>query len=735
MPSAHFQRLEDSRLLSGAGQYVADFAGPETLRAGFLRADVASAQVTRLDVDAARALPGVRAIFTATDLQRDGIAPLPHVPLPRDDGGAAENIAQPILADDVIRHIGQPLALIIADTQTLVQDAIETIELEVTEIAPPSGIAFCRRFGKDSATDRAFDEAAFTALISLNIPRITALALEPRGSMVKGSTEGQLHYRASTQNPFALRNQMAEHFGWSQNSIHVQAADVGGSFGLKSYMTVEDAALAWAARRLKIDLAWIPSRSESMLADAQGRAVQAEVAIALNADQRITAIRAAFHIDAGAFPGQRAMGLIGNINGLTGAYHVPHVAAEVTGMLSARAPLAPFRGNGRPEATMAIEAVLDRVARENGLDPVALRQRNLIPPEALPVTTALDAPLDSGDFPKVMATALARNTGSEKRRAEAEARGNLYGIGLANCIESAGGPMRAPKPDFACVSVTAEGRVVVAPGVMSVGQGHETSLTLMVAQQLQIPIDTIDYRQGDTNALSFGKGNGGSAGLTVGGSALWTVLETLIGEGTEKAAGLFGCAVADVRFRDGGFHHVGTNNTATLARIAQLEHGGIWSIERSFTPPAATFPNGSHICEVEIEPDTGAVTITRYVAVEDVGRVLNPVLVEGQLQGGIAQGLSIGMGERMIHDAAGQLLTGTLMDYQVARASDLPVFRLDTVEMPTRLNPLGVKGVGEAGTVGATAAFSSAVSDALYRAGVKKFDLPATACRVWEALQ
>jgi carbon-monoxide dehydrogenase large subunit len=735
MTDAADPRREDLRLTTGRGRFLADHVTSETWHAGFRRADIASARIDRIDVGAAAALPGVLAVFTAADLAADGVGPIGHDPLPRDDGAPPGDYPQPILCHTAIRHIGEPVALVVAEDPAALADGIEAIELELSEAEPVSGLAFLRRFGAAGPVREALSSAPHRHKISIDIPRMTALALEPRGAIATPDGAGGLQYRASTQNPFAMRDQMAAHFGWDRDSLHVVADDVGGSFGLKGFMAREDAALAWAARRLGRQLAWLPGRSETILADAQGRGVRGEVEIAADAGLNILALEARFEIDAGAYPGRRAFGLMNNLNGLTGMYRIPRLSVEVEGRLSARAPLAPFRGNGRPEATYAIERALDALARKAGVDPVELRRRNLITPQEMPVTTGLGVRIDCGDFPRVMDAALALNRGAEARRRAAQARGMLYGVGLANCIESAGGPLRAPKPDFARLTVCADGAVLVAPGVMSVGQGHETALSRMVAERLEIDAQRIAYRQGDTRAVSFGRGSGGSSGLTVAGSALWQALGRLLEEGRAVAAADFGCAAEEIVFRDGGFHRAAGNETVSIAALAARRPGGRWEVETSFTPPAATFPNGTHICEVEIDPGTGATRITRYAAVEDVGRVLNPVLVDGQLHGGIAQGLSLGLGEQMQFDAAGQILTGTLMDYRLARAADLPGFRLGTVEVPTALNPLGVKGVGEAGAVGATAALASAVGDALFRAGVEEFELPATPLRVWQALQ
>ncbi len=733
MTAKRSPRLEDLRLTTGRGRYVGDHLQPGTAHAAFLRADRASARIVSLDVSPARDMDDVLAVFTAEDLARAGIGDMEHADLPREDGGTPGQYPEPILCRDAIRHIGEPVALVVAETPAAALDAAEAILLELAEDTPVSGRAFYRAFGAQEATQAALAAAAHRVTVRVDIPRVTAFALEPRGAIATPLPDGVLQYRASTQSPFALRDQLAAQLGLSRDSLHCVAADVGGSFGLKGYMTREDAALVFAARALSREIAWLPGRSETMLADAQGRGVSGEVTIGLGADLSILGLSTSLTVDAGAYPSRRAFGMMNNINGITGCYRMGAVWAEVEGVRSPRAPIVPFRGNGRPEATQVIEGALDAVARAIGADPLDLRRRNMIGPEAMPVTTALGVTIDCGDFPRVMETALALNQGSEARRQAAEARGMLYGVGLANCIESAAGPLRKPRPDHARLTVYQDGRIALAPGVMSVGQGHETALSRMAADRLQVDLARIAYRNGDTRAVSSGRGSGGSAGIGVAGVAVWCALDALIAEGRDRAAAAIGCDAGDLTFRDGGFHRDGSNETLTLADLAAAA-GGAWQVEQVFAPPAATFPNGTHICEVEIDPETGQTRIARYVGVEDVGTVLNPVLVAGQLHGGIGQGLSIGLGERMAHDDAGQVQTGTLMDYRMLRADDVPMFSLETVEVPTAVNPLGVKGVGEAGTVGAVAAMASAVGDALARAGVAEFQLPASPGRVWAAL-
>jgi aerobic carbon-monoxide dehydrogenase large subunit len=725
-------RREDHRLLTGSGLFAADGLTPETLFAGFLRADIASGRVTRLDVP--RVCGDVLAVFTAADPAADNVASIPHEVLPRDDGATPVVCPLPLLCDDHVRHIGEPLAMIVARSRAAVADAMDGIEVDIDDAPAVTGIAFLRRLGDAGAVTAALADAHHQITAQIDVPRATAASLEPRGGIAIARPDGGLNYSVSTQSPFAIRAQLCTLFGWKPEMVHVTAPDVGGSFGLKGFMTREDALLCWAARRLGASIAWLPSRSEAMLSDSQGRGVTGHISLGFDADMRITALDADLHVDAGAYPTRRAVGLIGNSGGLTGMYDIPVVSAQITGHLSARAPLAPFRGNGRPEASFAIERALDQAARQIGCDPVDLRRRNLIPTADMPTTTAFGMQFDCGDFPQVMATAESFRTGSEGRRAATQAQGLLFGTGLANCVESAGGPIRGPKIDHARLTIGPGDAVTLAPGVMSVGQGHETGLTTMLAGALQIDPGRVTYINGDTAALVHGRGSGGSSGLTVAGSAVRVALDRALAEGRAAAARHLGCAQDDLSFRDGAFYRDGTNEAATLSDLAQRHPNGRWVIDGDFTPPAATFPNGTHYCEVSVDPATGQVRITRYGAVEDIGRVLNPVLVDGQLHGGIAQGLSQGLGEQMIHDDTGQILSGSFMDYRMLRADDVPFMHTATVEVPTTRNPLGVKGVGEAGTVGATAALALALGDALARAGVADFQPPASPHRVWQAL-
>lgn len=728
-------RVEDARLLRGQGRFVADAVPDGALHAVFLRAEVDCATLDPIDAGAARAMPGVVAVVTGEDVLAAGIGPLPQTLPPRDDGGAAVRLPMPLLAQGHVRHLGEPLAVVLAESRAAALDALEALEPVVRPLAPETGIAAVARVGDPAAAKAAIAGAVHQIRARVAIPRLTAVPLEMRGCVAVPAGD-RLTLRTSTQNPFAVRKALAGVLGCDEAVLRILAPDVGGSFGLKGFLSREEAMVAWQAQVLGRPVAWMATRSESFLADHQGRGVVADMTLGLDADLRIVGLHGAFDVDLGAYPDRRAFGMANNAAGIGGIYDVPVAGAVVSGHLSPRAPLAPYRGNGRPEATLAIESVLDAAARQLGVDPVDLRRRNLLSPDRLPVTTPLGFPIDCGAFDRVLsaAEALADRNGVAKRRAEAAARGRLHGAGLAACLESAAGGVAAPRPDHARIVVTADGAVTLAAGVMAAGQGSETAFVRIAAAALGLPEDRIGYVNGDTEAVPGGRGMGGSSGLCVAGSAVHMALDRLIEEGRVLAAGVLGCAADAVRHDAVVFRVDGRNESVDLADLARRQPGGQWVVEATFAPETAVFPNGVHCCEVEIDPETGVLDILSYAAVEDVGRVLNPDLVEGQMQGGIGMGLAQVRGEAMRYDAEGQIVTGTFMDYYVARAADLPAMRTETCEVPTARNPLGAKGVGEAGTVGATAALMSAINDALAQRGITGFQMPATPLRLWQAL-
>jgi carbon-monoxide dehydrogenase large subunit len=528
--------------------------------------------------------------------------------------------------------------------------------------------------------------------------------------------------------------------------IRVVPGDVGGSFGMKSGVHQEPVLVAWAARRLGRPVRWISDRTEGFLTDEQAREMRVTASLGLDANGRFTALKLRWDVNLGAYVSGRSGWGVGNIGGIAGVYEIPFISAQVCGVLTHTVPTAAYRGAGRPEATYAIERLIDVAARERGISPYELRRRNLIPPSAMPYKTALTFTYDCGEFEgnMVAAAELSELAGFEGRRAEAAARGKLRGIGLCNCIEVAGGPFLKPAKDFSELRLTEDGRLILRSGSMSVGQGLETTMTQLVADRFGVDIEQVIWEGGDTDLIPSGKGNGGSGALCIGGSAVSLAMDKVIDKARRIAAELLEAAVVDVEFAGGRFTIAGTDRSVSLLDVAQAAHdpahippgeeGGLVE-SGEFSPTAVTFPNGTHVCEVEIDPETGVTEIVQYSAVEELGRVLNPMIVAGQIHGGVVQGVGQALGEVIVHDPQGQMITASFMDYQMPRADEYPAFRLATREVPTSVNPLGAKGVGEAGTVGALGAAMNAINDALAPLGIRHFDMPATPQRVWAAIR
>jgi carbon-monoxide dehydrogenase large subunit len=516
---------------------------------------------------------------------------------------------------------------------------------------------------------------------------------------------------------------------------------------MRSGVYPEHALVLWAAKRVGRPVKWTSDRREGFVTDEHGRDNVTRAELALDANGRFLALRVAITLNIGAYFTPRSAGPgTNNVGGVAGVYTTPAIHVETTGVFSNMTPTGPYRGAGRPEATYAIERVIDVAARELGIDRIELRRRNLIPSSAMPFKTGLVFTYDCGDFARGLDMALERSdwSGFEARRAEAHQRGKLRGIGIANPIEVAGGPYTAMNPDTTEVRVNGDGSVSVFSGSTSMGQGNETAFAQIVSDRLGVPPGRIQVFWGDTDVLDAGRGNGGSGALSVGGSAVARATDRIVERGRKLAARLMEAAPEDVELRDGKFTVRGTDKGVAWGAVARaayapkqppgLEPG--FSEQAAFAPPAVTFPNGCQVCEVEIDRATGAVAIVRHTVVDDVGRMVNPMLVKGQIHGGIAQGLGQGLYEVLSYDAdTGQLVAGSFMDYAMPRADDMPSFDVDSFEVPTQVNPLGAKGVGEAGTVGALPALMNAVADALAPLGVTHIDMPVTPERVWRAIQ
>ena len=662
--------------------------------------------------------------------------------------------------------MGDPVALVVATSPEAATDAAELVAVDYAPLpavigadratrpgAPavwdeaPDNVAFVWEAGSRDTVARAFAQAAHVVHLDFVVTRVAAAPLEPRAAVGEfDRRSGRYTLYTGIQGPHGLRAQLAEQvFRVPHGQVRVVTGEVGGSFGMRSGMYPELVLVLWAARRLGRPVKWTSSRREGFASDEPGRDNVSAAELALDARGRFLALRVALKIDVGAYLTPRSAGpATNNVGGLAGVYTTPAIHVESTGVYTNTTPTGPYRGAGRPEATYAIERVIDVAAREMGIDPIELRRRNLIPPSAMPFKTGLVFTYDCGEFEQVMTMALDRadRAGFERRRAEARARGVLLGLGVANPIEVAGGPYTSVNPDTAELRVNPDGSVSLFAGTTSMGQGNETAFVQIVSDRLGLPPERIQVFWGDSDALGAGRGNGGSGAISVGGSAVLRATERIVERGRRLAAHLLEAAPEDVALRDGRFVVAGTDRAVAWSRVARaayqrqqppgLEPG--FSETAAFTPPAVTFPNGSHVCEVEVDAETGAVRVVRYTVVDDVGRMINPLLVKGQIHGGAAQGLGQGLAEVLAYDESGQVLAGSFMDYAMPRADDVPPFEVDAHEVPTQVNPLGAKGVGEAGTVGALPAVLNAVNDALAPLGVRHLDMPVTPERVWRAI-
>jgi carbon-monoxide dehydrogenase large subunit len=750
-------RREDDRLLSGSGQYTDDVPHADALRAVFVRSPYGSALIRSIDVAAAQSQPGVVAVLTWAELVADLPAGQDTFRQAQGDGSFAEETPRPLLVHDRVRCLGEPVAMVLADTEQAAMDAAELVTVNyedqpaVTEAfealdphAPqlwaerPGNVGFHWRGGDRDGVQAALATSAHVTRLKFRVSRVAAMPLEPRAALAYVGDDGRPVLRASHQSPHLLRADLAALFGLQATELRVLIGDVGGSFGMKAGPLREEMAVFWAARRLQRAVRWTALRTESFLSDEHGRDVWISGELGLDGDGKFTALGVRYDVNIGAYMTGRSGSPITNIGGIAGVYTTPVIAADIVGVLTNTQQTAAYRGAGRPDATYAIERLIDLAAAETGVDPAELRRRNLIPPEAMPYRTPFIFTYDCGDFERNLdqALLLADYTGFAKRRDEARPTGHLRGIGIAMPIETAGGIGE----DQAVVRAHSDGTVTIYAGSMSVGQGHETAFAAILAQRLGLPMDRILHVQGDTDRIAGGKGNGGSSALVMGGTVVTRGADDLVEKAKRLAAASLEVSAEDLSFSNGAFRVAGTDLEVTLGELVRRleadasDGAATLSGSAQFKPQQATFPNGCHICEVDIDASTGLVTVVKYVCVEDVGRVLNPLLVEGQIHGGVVQGIGQALLEEIRYDGTGQLQTGSFMDYAMPRATDIPLMVCLNLETPTALNPLGVKGVGEAGTVGAMSATMNAVCNALQVVGLRHLDMPATPTKVWEAL-
>jgi len=761
------KRFEDVRLVRGEGRFHDDVNLLGQTHAVIVRSLHAHARIPAIDTSAALRAPGVLAVFTGADVARDGLGTM-RMTLKRKRPDGSPMFAPPHrgLAQDRVRYVGDPVAVVVAETRAQAEDAAELVQVEyeplpsVTSTADaalpgsppvwdecPDNISNVFEAGDKATTDAAFARAHRIVSRRYVISRVHAQYIEPRGALgVYDPGEDRYTLYADVQYPHRVRNALATNiFRIPEHKIRVIAGDIGGAFGTKGWQYPEHRLVLWAARKLRRPVKWVCERREAILADEHARDNVTEAALALDGEGRFLALRVRTLANVGAYVSsdRNLLATFGNVVTLVGVYTVPVAHVHVTCVLTNANSTAPYRGAGRPEATYVIERLIDDAARELGVDPVELRRANLIPASAMPYRTALGMTYDCGDFAKNMEDALklADVAGFAARREAARRRGVLRGVAVVNAIERAAGP----QPEFAEIRFAPSGSATVFMGTKNQGQGHETTFKQVLHERLGLDPADVRYVDGDTDRVAFGMGTMGSRSTVIGGTALWMAADKVIAKGKKIAARLLEAAPADIVFADGQFKVVGTDRAIVLKEVAraafqpaQLPPGlepGLYETG-TFAPPADTWPNGCHVCEAEVDPDTGAVTLVNYVIVDDVGTVINPLTLKGQIHGGVAQGVGQALMEQVVYDPeSGQLLTASFMEYAMPRADTLPDMVIESNPVPTKLNPLGAKGAGEAGTVGALPAVMNAVVDALAPLGVRELDMPATAERVWRAIQ
>jgi len=759
------RRREDPRLLRGQGRYFDDLKLADQLYAAIVRSPHAHADITSIDTRAAQAMPGVQAVLTGVDYRADALGSLPTMaPYKRRDGSPMYLPPRPPIAIDRVMHIGYPVAVAVADTLDQARDAAEQIAVAYAprhavvsaraaadKEAPqlyddcPGNEAYFYQAGDKAKTDAAFAAAAHVVEQRLVINRVTANPIEPRGAIGvydPGTRRYTLH--CGFQRPWLFRNDIARTtLNIPESELRLVTGDIGGSYGLRGSVYPEIILMLWAARRVGRPVKWTQTRNEAHISDDDARDNIVDAALALDSDGKFLGVRIRSFGNLGAFVSFRgAMPPVVNIGTVVGTYTTPALHVAVSGMLTNTHCTSPYRGAGRPEASYMIERLVDIAADELKIDPAELRRRNTIPPERMPYKTPLTFTYDSGRFAENLdrTVKLSNWSGFETRRKEAARRGMLRGIGISNTIEQAADPTY----ETAEIRFDPLGGMTFVTGSISHGQGHNTIQTQMLVDRLGVDPERIKFIAGDTDAVAFGMGTGGSRSTTMSGGAIVAVSEKIVAKARKLAAHLLEASEGDVEFKDGRFTIVGTDRAMGIHDVArsafQLDklpagmEPGLYETA-TYRARSGNFPNGCHICEVEIDPDTGATVVVGYWVVDDVGTVINPLLLKGQIMGGIAQGLGQVLMEDKSYDEAGQVLTGSFMDYAMPRADDFSDVVIEDNPVPTPTNPLGVKGAGEAGTVGSLSAGVNAIVDALSVFGIRHIDTPCTPYRVWQAIR
>ncbi len=753
-------RKEDLRFITGQGRYTDDIVLEGQTWLHFFRSPFAHGAITELDVSEARALPGVLAVLTAHDLQSAGVRDVPGAAMP---GSSQPALEQPPLARERVRYVGEPVVAVVAESAAIARNAAESVLFDIAEISavvtPDDALAATAArvheeldsnrygvvgYGDKSSTDAAFSTAAHRVELQVVNNRVAPSALEPRGCNASyDPQDGSMLLYQGCQGVHRLRDRILRSVDLDADKLRVVCPDVGGGFGLKFFLQCETVVAVYASKLLGRPVKWTADRSESFQSDIHGRDHVSRAELAFDENGKILAMRANIDANIGAYCSQ-AGPIIPWFGACmtTGCYDIPRLHVAVNMILTNTVPVDAYRGAGRPEAAYLIERLMDRAAHTLRIDRCELRRRNFIRPEQFPYTTATGRSYDSGEYQVVMDAALLRAdfAGYPERRQASEKRGQLRGFGFASYVEICS----AAGSEETHISMGKDGQVEVLMGTQSTGQGHETSFAQMAAAALGVDIDMIDIVQGDSQRIPSGQGTNGSRSMPIGGGSLFYAVENLLVAARTMAASMLDCDNESIEFAAGSFGSISTSQTISLAEVARATFDSTarpdgvavgLTCHARFEPDGGTFPNGCHACEVEIDPETGVIRIERYTVEDDVGVVINPLLLEGQIVGGVAQGLGQALCEHAVYDREdGQLLTATFMDYGMPRSDWMPEVDFRYREIPSPRNPLGVKGAGEAGTVGAAPALVNAVLDALSARGIETIDMPLTPLKVWQAL-
>ena len=757
-------RKEDPVLLRGEGRYTDDLSVPGQAQAVLVRSRHAHGRLLGVDAEAARAMPGVLGVFTADDLASGQVGLMPSSANKHKDGSPAPRPQQTAFATDRVRYVGDPVALVVAESAAQARDAAEAVLLDVDGLpavtsardaaesgAPllyddvPGNVALDFHFGDAQAVAAAFDKAAHVTRLRLTNSRVVVAALEPRSAIGEwDENNGRYTLRVGSQGVFGLRASVAGVMGVPVEHVRVLTGNVGGSFGMKAACYPEYPALLHAARTLGRPVKWTDDRSESFLSDSHGRAHEVDAELALDAEGHFLAVRVTGFGNLGAYLSNATMipPTANTVKNLIGVYRTPLIEVSMRCMFTNTTPVGPYRGAGRPEGNYYMERLVAAAATEMGIDQVDLRRLNHIQPDQIPYKTPSGNTYDSGDFPAVFdkALALADWDGFAARRTESRRQGRLRGRGIGQYLEVTA----PPSQEMGGIRFNEDGSVTIVTGTLDYGQGHATPFAQVLADRLGVPFDAIRLVQGDSDLLVAGGGTGGSKSLMASGAAIVEASGLVIERGTQIAAHALEAAAEDIEFERGRFVIAGTDRGIGIMDLAAKLREGLdlpdgvpdtLDVTHIHEQAPSAYPNGCHVAEVEVDPDTGSAQVVRYNMVNDFGVIINPMLVEGQAHGGIVQGIGQALMERVSYSDDGQLMAGSFMDYALPHASDAPGFTFQSHPVPARTNVLGAKGCGEAGCAGALPAVMNALVDAVGEAGVRYLDMPATPERVWEALQ